>query len=59
MMAKLIADKVSHCSICQEYENSQCKEPLMSHDVPARPWEKVGVDIFTFKNHDYLMAVII
>lgn len=29
----------------------------MSHATPDRPWEKVGVDIFTFSNIDYLLTV--
>src|SRR5258706_6685624 len=33
------------------------KEPLMSHTALSRPWEKVGVDIFTFSNLDYLLTV--
>lgn len=28
----------------------------MSHASPTRPWEKVGVDIFTFRNKDYLIT---
>ena len=29
----------------------------MSHPPPSRPWEKVGVDIFTFAEKDYLVTV--
>ncbi len=29
----------------------------MSHPAPHRPWEKVGVDIFTFDDFDYLITV--
>lgn len=56
-MAKQIKDKISKCSICLQYETNATKEPLLSHEVPQRPWEKVGVDIFTFKDHDYLITV--
>ena len=31
--------------------------PLMPHDIPDRPWEKVGVDIFTLNSQDYLLVV--
>jgi hypothetical protein len=37
-----------NCEICQTYQHSMQKEPLISHPPPSRPWEKVGVDIFTF-----------
>jgi len=29
----------------------------MTHAVPGRPWEKVGVDIFTFHDQNYLITV--
>lgn len=28
----------------------------MSHAAPARVWDKVGVDIFTFRDQDYLIT---
>lgn len=45
------------CAICQTYQQSLQKEPLMSHPPPSRPWEKVGVDIFMFGDRDYLCTV--
>lgn len=47
---------VDKCSICQNYQMSSTKEPLMFHEIPRRPWQKVGVDIFQFKNHEYLIT---
>ena len=29
----------------------------MSHPAPARPWQKVGTDIFSFHGQDYLITV--
>ena len=29
----------------------------MTHPAPFRPWEKVGVDIFTYRSQDYLITV--
>jgi hypothetical protein len=46
-----------NCEICQTYHQSVHKEPLISHPPPSRPWEKVGLDIFTFGNTDYLCSV--
>ena len=48
---------VESCNICAHYQQSKQKEPLLSHPVPSRPWEKVGVDIFTFADRDYLCTV--
>jgi hypothetical protein len=45
------------CHICSRYQQSIQKEPLCSHPAPSRPWEKIGVDIFTFADRDYLCTV--
>ena len=34
---------------------SSNKEPLISHEVPAAVWTKVGKDLFTLYNKDYLI----
>jgi hypothetical protein len=51
-----IKKKVGNCDICQRHQQACQKEPLLSHPAPSRPWEKVGVDIFTFCEHDYLIT---
>ena len=38
-------------------DDKQQKETLMPHDVPSRPWAKVGTDLFMFDNKDYLITV--
>ena len=48
---------VSRCSICNTYQPRQSKEPLISHETPALPWSKVGVDLFVFENRTYLITV--
>ncbi|XP_048255340.1 uncharacterized protein K02A2.6-like [Haliotis rufescens] len=55
-MNKHIEDFVSQCTICNE-KKSNTKEPLKSHDIPERPWAKVGADLFVYKNSDYLLCV--
>ena len=55
-MTTQIKTSVEKCSICQEHQRSQTKEPLCSHPATSRPWEKVGIDIFTFNNYNYLMT---
>ena len=52
-----IRDHVEKCSVCNEYSANQQKETLMTHDVPDRPWSKVAIDIFTFRQSDYLVTV--
>ena len=48
---------ISQCAVCQAYQNENQKETLMSHPTPSRPWQKVGIDIFTFHNQEYLITV--
>ena len=48
---------VAACPICEAYQTAMQKEPLMAHPPPTRPWERVGVDIFTFRRQDYLITV--
>ena len=38
-----IKNHVSTCEACREYEHSQTKETLMSHETPNRPWQRVTV----------------
>ena len=39
------------------FEVSHCKETLISHEVPQRPWEKIAVDLLTQDQKDYLVTV--
>lgn len=48
---------IQHCQVCQKYMPSNSKEPLVPHEVPRYPWEKVGVDFFDFDKHKYLVIV--
>ena len=46
---------VESCAIFLEYQHAKVKQPLISRDILNRPWEKIGIDIFTFNNYDYLI----
>ena len=48
---------ISSCDVCRTYETKQCKETLKPHDLPSRPWEKLGIDLFTVHGKDYLVTV--
>ena len=45
------------CEICARHREETQKEPLLPHQPPLRPWEKVEVDIFTFVDIDYVITV--
>ena len=50
-----ISDIVSQCSVCNQYRNAQPKEPMLGHDIPERPWQKVGADLYEFIKETYLL----
>ena len=56
-MHKNIEDFISSCSICKSYQTDQQKEPMISNEIPSRPWEKVGCDLFDFEDKHYLVCV--
>ena len=39
-MNKDIEDFISSRSVCKSYQTDQQKEPMISHEIPSRPWEK-------------------
>ena len=55
-MTKAITDYVLSCEICLRHRDSNTKEPLISHDVPQGPYQKLGSDIFTFEGKNYLLT---
>ena len=56
-MSNEIKDMIGQCSACNEYQQSQCKEPLMTHEIPERPWSRVAMDFFSLEGEDHLITV--
>ena len=52
-----LKEYISACSTCRSHETSQQRETLMPHDVPDRPWAKVGTDLFSISDTSYLIVV--
>ena len=50
-------DIVSDCNVCCNYRNNQQKDPMIPHAIPNERFQKVGIDIMTFRNTDYLVVV--
>lgn len=50
-----VKDFIEECETCRTLDSNQGREPLKPHEVPPRPWAKVGLDIFTFDHHSYLI----
>jgi uncharacterized protein len=52
-----IESKIKQCEYCLMHMNNKPKDPLMSHEQPIYPWEKVSVDLFDYKSRKYLLVV--
>lgn len=47
-MANEIEHFIAKCNLCNMFKASNFKAPLLSHDIPTLPYEKVASDILTF-----------
>ncbi|XP_046565857.1 uncharacterized protein K02A2.6-like, partial [Haliotis rubra] len=56
-MVKDLTEYISKCEICKSVQQEQGREPLISHEIPARPMEKIACDLFEFDGRDYLLTV--
>ena len=52
-----ITDVIANCSSCLKHRKNNTKEPLIQHEVPDRPWQKIVCDLFTLGGKDYLLTV--
>ncbi|CAC5410926.1 unnamed protein product [Mytilus coruscus] len=52
-----VKDFIQRCETCRTFERKQQKETLISHEIPSRPWSKVGIDLMTFQSKNYLVTV--
>ena len=37
-------------STCLDFQQTQPKEKLIHHNIPGKPWEVIGVDMFTLNS---------
>jgi predicted Fe-S protein YdhL (DUF1289 family) len=56
-MNSQVKDFIRRRETCHTYEKKQQKETLISHEIPSRPWSKVGVDLMKCRDKDYLVTV--
>lgn len=52
-----LQDYLSNCQACLTHRKQNRKEPLISHDIPNRPWCKIGVDIFHLANQSFVIVI--
>lgn len=56
-MSQDIEELIQHCDICTEHSSQQRRETMILHDIPDKPWFKIGADIFQLGSQDYLCLV--
>ena len=56
-MNSQIEELVSNCSTCLHHANANQREPLRPHEIPSRPWQKVGTDLFDWNGKPHLIVV--
>lgn len=56
-MNKDVTEYIQKCDVCNTFSAEQQKQPLITHDVPDRPWQRIACDIFMLDGKDYLCTV--
>ena len=54
-MATALREYIFKCDICLAHRAGQAKEPLLQHEVVARPWSKVCTDLCEPDNRTLLI----
>ena len=56
-ISKDITELISNCETCILFRNTQPTDPLLKHEIPDQPWVKIGTNLFSFDNNDYVTVV--
>ena len=56
-MQAAIRQTCSSCAVCSQYLSERPQEPMQSHAIPSRPWERVSADLFQLNGSNYLVLV--
>lgn len=52
-MSEDIERMVAACKICQRHRASNQKEPMMAHETPSLPFQRIGMDLFEIEKHNF------
>ena len=56
-MSTDIKRMIQNCKICERYKCANVKEPLILHEIPVLPFQKIASDILEYKGKSYLVVV--
>ena len=56
-MSTSIERMISKSPVCLKYQRGNQKEPLLHHEVPQRPWQKLGADMFELNSMPHLVVL--
>ena len=56
-MNRDIENCIAQCHVYNSQPREQTKEPMICHEIPTRPWEKIAVDLFQLNGRDYMVTV--
>ena len=45
-----IEKHLKSCSTCLHFQQTQSREKRIHHDIPGKPWEVIGADMFILNN---------
>lgn len=52
-----IKSMIQNCKVCEQYKYANVKEPLITHEIPKLPFQKITSDILEFRRKSYLIIV--
>ena len=52
-----IENFIKSCTTCLTFQQTQPKDKIIHHNIPVRPWDVIGADMFTLDNKHYLYIV--
>ena len=52
-----IDNLTASCSTCMKFSQKNQHDPLQPHEIPLRPWMKLGTDLFHYRGNNYLIMI--
>ena len=54
-MNSQIHDLISKYNTCLLFKNKQQREPMKGYEIPDRPWQRVGLDLFELDSENFIV----